>query len=125
MKKIEQKLLECFKQRKNFNSAIDKIEVDDFVPKSINYYNYDCFVYSEQTKDANEKTISFCLPSFDGYLSNTTKSRVNIFISEYGFKVLQKNYKYFCNNKEVKLDKIYFIHKREDGKYYFSEDCDM
>lgn len=125
MRKIEQKLLECFKQQKNFNSLIDKIKVDDKGTKSIYYYNYGWFVYSEQTKEDGTKDAYFCLPSFDGYLSQTTKSRVNTFLNEYGLKVTQKNYKYFCNEVEVKLDKIYFIHKKEDEKYYFSEDCDI
>lgn len=94
MRKIEQKLLESFKKRNNFNSGIDRIEVDALVPKSINYYNYDCFVYSEQTKEYNEKIISFRLPSFDGGLSNTTKSRINAFLMEYDLQIKQKTINY-------------------------------
>lgn len=125
MRKIEEKLLKCVKNRNEYFRGIDRIKVNNKGTKQICYYNYGWIVYSEQIKENGEKLAYFCLPSFDGYLSHTTKSRVNTFLSEYGLKVQQKNYKYFCNDIEVKLNKIYFIHKKEDEKYYFSEDCDV
>ena len=117
MKKIEQTLLSMFRSRNNFKYGVDKISVDDET-KSIFYYNYGYLVFAKTIKADNKEIVYFCLPSFDRYLSNTTKSRVNTFLYEYGFCIQQKNYKYFCNDIDVKLDTIYFINKNDDGKYY-------
>lgn len=116
MRKIEQKLLECFKKRNEFNQSIDKISVDSETRATF-YYNYGSLVFAKNLTSEGEEIIYFCLPSFNGYLSSTTKSRVNTFLNEYGLIVQQKNYKYFCNDKEIELDKIYFIIKDDKGNY--------
>lgn len=122
MRKIEQKLLECFQNRNSFNQGIDKINVD-LETKSTFYYNYGSLVFAKITGETKEtkETIYFCLPSYKKCLSNTTKSRVNAFLSVYSLQIRQKNYKYFCNNQEIKLDTVYFIKKNDnDGKYHIN-----
>lgn len=119
MRKIEQKLLERFKQRKNVNSEIDTINVE-VETKSIYYYNYGCLVFAKII-DENKETIYFCLASYKGRLSFTTKSRINAFLSLYDLHINQRNYKYFCNNQEIKLDTVYSIGQNDnDGKYYIN-----
>lgn len=117
MKKIEEKLLESFLKRKEFCRTFDKISVDDET-KSIFYYNYGCLVFANKNQNQENEKICFCLPSYDGLLSNTTKSRVNAFLSIFSLQVKQKSYEYFCNDKKIKLDTSYTIIQK-DGKYDF------
>lgn len=125
MRKIEQKLLAMFNSNLSYQTKTDRIIVDSCTNTrnytACNYYNYDSLVFSKRTNINGGKIIYFCLPSFDGYLSNTTKSRVNTFLSEYDLKVTQKNYKYFCNDTELKLDTSYFINKDDKGKYFIQK----
>lgn len=119
MRKIEQKLLKCFRKQKNFNSEIDTISVETET-ESIYYYNYGCLVFAKII-DENKETIYFRLPPYKGLLSFTTKSRINAFLSTYDLRINQRNYKYFCNNQEIKLDTVYSIGKNDnDGKYYIN-----
>lgn len=73
-----------------------------------------------------KKQFTFVCRLSRGCLSNTTKGRVNAFLSTYFLQIKQKNYKYFCNNQEIKLDTVYFIDKNDnDGKYYINEGCSV
>lgn len=120
MKKIEQKLLECFQKRKELKQGADKISID-LETKSTFYYHYECLVFAKIINADDKEIVYFCLPSFEGVLSHTTKSRINTFLSEYGLKVQSKNYKYFCSGTEVKLDTIYFINKDDKEKYFINQ----
>lgn len=117
MRKIEQTLLSKFRCRNNYQHGADKISVDSET-KSTFYYHYESLVFAKIFITDSKEVVYFCLPSFEGVLSSTTKSRINIFLLEYDLQIKQKNYKYFCNDIEIKLDKIYFINKNDDGKYF-------
>lgn len=113
MKTIEKKITDYCKaslydsritDRKTF-SVRDYVEVTE---KEINYY-----LWSSKIVSIDKKTKNMCF-SFCGYMTNTTKARINAFLSALGKgHSFQKNYKIYWTDGKLKVlidtEKRYFI----------------
>lgn len=118
MNKTEQKLMNCYKQRKEFKSNIDSLAVDTFKYKAIDYFIKNTFVFTKNLKADSKEIGYFCVPTYYKGSYNTLQRRLNLFLQEYRLKISLKNGLYFCNDKEIRLNMIYFIIKDNKGNYF-------
>ena len=86
-------------------SIRDLVEVTE---KEVNYY-----LWTSKIISIDKKTKSMCF-SFCGYMTNTTKARINAFLSAFGNGyIFQKNYTLYWTDGKLKVlidtEKRYYI----------------